>query len=149
MSKSQAQQRHHFTHFFDITTRWSDNDIYGHVNNVIYYSYFDSLVNQFLIKHGELDIHKGATIGLMVKSQCEYFTSIAFPDEIYGGFRVERIGNSSVDYALAIFKKGKDEACAQGLLTHVFVDKDSQKPKKIDGKLLNALRSALIDSDPH
>jgi len=127
--------------FFDISTRWMDNDVYGHVNNVVYYSYFDSIVNQHLIEHGGLDIHSGQHIGLMVQSQCDYFSSVAFPDKLKGGLRVNRLGNSSVEYGVAIFKEGEDIASAQGSLTHVFVERNTQRSMRIPDNLRATLEA--------
>ncbi|MBT1451842.1 acyl-CoA thioesterase [Glaciecola sp. XM2] len=144
MSKPTAETLNDYVAFFDITTRWMDNDVYGHVNNVVYYSYFDSIINQYMIEKDVLDIHHGDQIGLMVQSQCHYFASIAFPDKISGGIRVNRLGNSSVEYGVAIFKEGQESACAQGSLTHVFVQRDTQVPSAITGELRLALESLLV-----
>lgn len=130
--------------FFNIDTRWMDNDIYGHVNNVVYYSYFDSIVNRFLIEHAKLDIHNGIEIGLMVSSQCHYHSSIAFPDKLVGAFGVNKIGNSSVEYNIAIFKEQQQSASANGVMTHVFVDRATNKPVPISGILRKALTQALL-----
>jgi acyl-CoA thioester hydrolase len=146
MTKPSPTERKDYFAFFDITTRWMDNDVYGHVNNVVYYSYFDSVVNQYLIEQAGLDIHEGKHIGLMVQSQCDYFASVAFPDKLTGGLRVNRLGNSSVEYGLAIFKEGEDKACAQGALTHVFVERSTQVPVRISDDMRSALH-ALISKD--
>jgi acyl-CoA thioester hydrolase len=130
--------------FQPVTTRWHDNDLYGHVNNVIYYSYFDSAVNSFLIERGGLDIHDGQVVGFVVSSSCDYFASIAFPERIEVGLRVARLGNSSVQYELAIFKAGKDEACAAGRFVHVFVDRQSNRPVAIPDALRLALETLLV-----
>ena len=122
-----------------ITTRWHDNDLYGHVNNVTYYSYFDSAVNTYLIEQGGLDIHDGNVVGFVVSSACDYFASIAFPDRIEIGLRVGKLGNSSVQYELAVFKDGVEEACAAGRFVHVFVDRASNRPVSIPETLRSAL----------
>lgn len=127
----------------ELDTRWMDNDIYGHVNNVVYYSYFDTIVNRYLIETAELDIHTGNIIGLMVNSHCNYHASVSFPDKLIGGLKVTRIGTSSVDYGLAIFKQGQELACADGQMTHVFVDRKDRRPRPISGALLEALSKAL------
>lgn len=132
-------RRADYAYFQPITTRWHDNDLYGHVNNVVYYSYFDSAVNSYLIEVGGLDIHEGPVIGFVVSSSCDYFASIAFPERIEVGLRVGKLGNSSVQYELAIFKAGEDEACAAGRFVHVFVDRASNRPLAIP----DALRAAL------
>ncbi|MCY1209472.1 acyl-CoA thioester hydrolase, YbgC/YbaW family [compost metagenome] len=139
---SQPQHlRGDYRHFQPITTRWHDNDIYGHVNNVVYYGYFDSAVNTYLIEQGGLDIHEGGVVGFVVSSSCDYFASIAFPDRIEVGLRVGKLGSSSVQYELAIFKQGEDEACAAGRFVHVFVDRDSNRPVPIP----QSLRAALVE----
>lgn len=122
-----------------VTTRWHDNDIYGHVNNVTYYSYFDSAVNTYLIEQGGLDIHDGNVVGFVVSSACDYFASIAFPDRIEIGLRVGKLGNSSVQYELAVFKDGVEDACAAGRFVHVFVDRASNRPVSIPEPLRSAL----------
>ena len=127
-----------------VQTRWHDNDIYGHVNNVVYYSYFDSVVNTYLIDKGGLDIQNGAQIGFIVNSNCVYQQSIAFPESLVGALRVDRIGNSSVDYGVALFKEGQEEACAHGAMTHVFVDRETNKPSPITGQLRDALQAIAV-----
>lgn len=133
-----------YRHFQPVTTRWHDNDLYGHVNNVVYYSYFDSAVNTFLIERGALDIHAGQVVGFVVSSSCDYFASIAFPERIEVGLRVARLGNSSVQYELAVFKGGEEEACAAGRFVHVFVDRQSNRPVPIPDALRAALEGLLI-----
>lgn len=132
--------RSDYPHFRPISTRWHDNDIYGHVNNVTYYSFFDSAVNTYLIEVGGLDIHNGGVVGFVVSSSCDYFASIAFPDAIEVGLRVGKLGNSSVQYELAVFKAGEDEACAAGRFVHVFVDRQTNRPLPIP----EGLRAALV-----
>src|SRR5690606_19930252 len=134
-----------YAHFQPITTRCYYNDIYGHVNNVVYYGYFDSAVNIYLIEVGGLDIHDGEVIGFVVSSSCDYFASIAFPERIEVGLRVGKLGNSSVQYELAIFKVGEDEACAAGRFVHVFVDRASNRPVTIPDHLRQALARLLRD----
>jgi Predicted thioesterase len=136
--------RSNYRYFLPITTRWMDNDLYGHVNNVVYYSYFDTIANHYLIKEGGLDIHHGPVIGYVVSSQCNYKSAIAYPEEIEGGFRVNRLGNSSVEYGIAIFKKGQDKACAYGTFTHVFVDRATERPTPIPPPLRAALERVLV-----
>src|SRR5215470_993090 len=106
-----------------IPTRWMDNDVYGHVNNVVYYSYFDTVVNAFLVHEGGLNLESGKVIGLCVESQCRYLSSVAFPDLLDAGLRVAKIGRSSVRYEVAIFRAGERSAAAQGHFVHVFVDR--------------------------
>jgi len=133
--------RDDFGFFLPITTRWMDNDVYGHVNNVTYYSYFDTIANRYLIEQGKLDIHDGDTIGFVVNSQCNYHSAIAFPDQLQGGLRVNRLGNSSVEYGIGIFKEGENQVAADGTFTHVFVKRDSQRPTPIPSLLRTALEN--------
>ena len=137
-------QRADYRHFQPITTRWHDNDIYGHVNNVTYYSFFDSAVNTYLIELGGLDIHDGSVVGFVVSSSCDYFASIAYPDLIEVGLRVAKLGNSSVQYELAVFKAGEGEACAAGRFVHVFVDRASNQPVSIPDELRAALQILVV-----
>ncbi|TBV04727.1 acyl-CoA thioesterase [Phytopseudomonas dryadis] len=136
--------REHYRHFQPITTRWHDNDLYGHVNNVTYYSYFDSAVNGYLIGEGGLDIHHGEVVGFVVSSSCDYFASIAFPERIEIGLRVARLGNSSVQYELAVFKEGEQQACAAGRFVHVFVDRASNRPVAIPERLRLAMEALRV-----
>ena len=136
--------RDDYRHFQPITTRWHDNDAYGHVNNVTYYSFFDTAVNTYLIEQGGLDIHDGEVVGFVVSSACDYFASIAFPECIEVGLRVGKLGNSSVQYELAVFKAGEQEACAAGRFVHVFVDRASNQPVPIPGVLREAMQRLLV-----
>lgn len=133
-------RRADFPHFLAITTRWSDNDAYGHVNNAVYYFYFDTIVNRFLIEQGGLDIKQSPVIGLVVETQCNYFKPIAYPQDVHAGLRVDHIGNSSVRYRIGLFRDGDDDAAAQGHFVHVYVDRASSKPVALPDKLANAVR---------
>ncbi len=128
-----------YRHILPLQTRWADNDIYGHVNNVAYYGYFDTIVNEYLIAEGALDIHSGAVIGLVVETGCKYFAPLEFPQKLDGALRVAKIGNSSVRYELAIFKQGEDAPAAEGHFVHVYVDRATRRP----ASLPSALRTAL------
>jgi acyl-CoA thioester hydrolase len=141
MAKATAPARSDYRWFTPITTRWSDNDLYGHVNNVVYYSYFDSIANRYLIEVGGLDIHDGTTIGLVVNSSCDYHAPVAYPQALEGALRIDRLGNSSVQYGIAIFADGEAQACANGSFTHVFVDRDSGRPVPIPGAMREALEA--------
>jgi acyl-CoA thioester hydrolase len=141
---SATPQRADYRHFQPITTRWHDNDIYGHVNNVTYYSFFDSTVNSYLIEQGGLDIHDGAVVGFVVSSSCDYFASIAYPDWVEVGLRVGKLGTSSVQYELAVFKADEDEACAAGKFVHVFVDRASNQPVPIPASLRAAMERLVL-----
>ncbi|MFO2466168.1 acyl-CoA thioesterase [Pseudomonas sp. 15FMM2] len=137
-------QRADYRHFQPIITRWHDNDVYGHVNNVTYYSFFDTAVNTYLIEKGGLDIHDGEVVGFVVSSACDYFASIAFPDRIEIGLRVGKLGSSSVQYELAVFKADEDEACAAGRFVHVFVERATNRPVAIAGLLREALQQLVM-----
>lgn len=123
--------RSEFKLFRPIATRWMDNDAYGHVNNVHYYSYFDSAVNGWLVEKGLLAITESPVVGLVVESGCTYFESVAFPDALEAGIAVAHLGRSSVRYRIAIFKEGAQAAAAQGHFVHVYVDRETQKPVEI------------------
>jgi acyl-CoA thioester hydrolase len=128
-----------------ITTRWNDNDVYGHVNNVAYYSYFDSAANLFLIREGGLDIHAGAIIGLVVESACHYHAPVAYPDALVAGVRVDRLGRRAVTYGIAIFRDGEDEAAvAHGHFVHVFVDRVTRVPVEIPDGMRVALERIAV-----
>ncbi len=142
--KKETPSRKDYAVTYAISTRWMDNDVYGHVNNVTYYSYFDTVANTFLIEQAGLDIHNGESIGYIVQSECYYHSAIAFPERIEGAFKVNRIGNSSVEYGVAIFKEGQDIACAHGTMTHVFVNRDTERPMKIEGDFRAALEKVLL-----
>ncbi|HEX5276536.1 MAG TPA: thioesterase family protein [Fluviicoccus sp.] len=139
MSRPVPSHRDAYRWFCPITTRWHDNDIYGHVNNVTYYSYFDTVANTYLIERGGLDIHTGDTVGFVVNSGCNYFAPIAFPDKLDGGLRVNKLGKSSVEYGIAIFKAGEDTAVAEGHFVHVFVNKANNTPVAIPENIRAAL----------
>lgn len=128
MSRDAPRGRDAYRHFTTIATRWADNDAYGHVNNTVFYQWFDSAVNQWLIGQGLLDIADGDPIGLVVETGCTYFASLRFPDEIEVGMAVERIGISSVTYRLGVFGSDRADAAAQGHFTHVYVGRDSRRP---------------------
>lgn len=142
MYKPQAEKQIAYRVLRPVTTRWGDNDAYGHVNNVVYFSWFDTAVNAHLIEQGALDIRNGETIGLVVETHCNYFSPLAFPEPITVGLRVEKIGNSSVRYGLAIF--GQSElAVAQGHFVHVYVDAVTRVPTALSEKLKSVLESLL------
>ncbi|SAK84197.1 thioesterase family protein [Caballeronia glebae] len=139
MTKPAALSRDAYPHFLTIPTRWMDNDIYGHVNNVVYYSYFDTVVNEYLLRTGMLDFESSEAIGLVVETQCHYFASLAFPDCIEAGLRIVKIGNSSVQYEIGLFREGDTEPAAQGRFVHVYVDRATRRPRALS----EANRSAL------
>ena len=142
--RPQPLPRAAFPVFRSIGTRWHDNDIYGHVNNVVYYSWFDTAVNAYLIEQGALDIHGGQTIGLVVETQCNYFASLAFPQTIDVGLRVSRLGSSSVRYEIGLFAQGEDQAAAVGHFVHVYVDRESRRPAQLPVALRRALEPLQV-----
>jgi len=144
---NKPEHREKYKVFVPINTRWADNDIYGHVNNVTYYAFFDTAANFYLINEGGLDIENGPVIGLVVNSGCNYYKGISYPEKIEVGLRVDRIGNSSVQYGLSVFKEGEDIASASGHFVHVFVDRNSQKTVSIPNELRSALEA--IQTDPN
>ena len=127
--------------FRSIGTRWMDNDAYGHVNNVVYYSWFDTAVNAYLIEHGVLDIHHGDAIGLVVETQCNYFSPLAFPQTVEAGLRVARLGSSSVRYEVALFAQDQDLCAARGHFVHVYVDRVSRRPVSLPDPLKQLLET--------
>lgn len=127
-----------------ITTRWNDNDPYGHVNNAIYYFWFDTAVNRYLIEQGALDISGGETIGLVVNTSCDYFSPIAFPDQVTARIRVDRLGNSSVTYGVGLFREEEPRAAAAGSFTHVYVDRATRRPVKLPERLRLALAAIEV-----
>lgn len=137
-------QRNNYRWTMPLTTRWMDNDIYGHINNVIYYAYFDTVANAYLINECGLDIHAGDEIGYIVHSQCHYKSGLAYPDQLDGALRVNRIGNSSVEYGIAIFKADSPTAAAHGTFTHVFVDRASERPRSLSATLRSGLTKLLV-----
>lgn len=137
-------RREDYFYFKTINTRWMDNDIYGHVNNVTYYSYFDTVANCYLIEQGGLDIQTAKIVGFVVASACEYHQPIAYPQTIEAAFRVNTLGSKSVEYGVAIFNDDK-ELCASGIFTHVFVDQKSGKSVRIPTQIRQALELALIE----
>jgi acyl-CoA thioester hydrolase len=133
-----------YKHFLAIPTRWMDNDIYGHVNNVTYYSYFDTVINEYLIREGGLDIHNGTVIGLAVETFCKFHQSLTFPEVIDAGLRVGKLGNSSVRYEIGLFRQGHDEPAATGHFVHVFVDRPTQKPVPIPDALRACMQKLFV-----
>ena len=141
MNRPAPSVRADYGAFRTITTRWMDNDIYGHMNNVVHYSLFDSAVNGWLIERGVLDLQDGDQIGLVVETGCRYFAEMAFPDVVTAGLRVSRLGTSSVRYEVGLFRNDEDKAAAEGFFVHVYVDKASRRPKPLGDRLRTALES--------
>jgi acyl-CoA thioester hydrolase len=141
IARPQAHPRDDYRVFRDITTRWMDNDVYGHVNNVVYYSWFDTAVNAHLIEHGALDTERGAVIGLVVETQCNYFAPLAFPQTVQAGVRVAQLGRSSVRYEVGLFAQGSQSAAACGHFVHVYVDRETRRPVPLPEILKNILKT--------
>jgi acyl-CoA thioester hydrolase len=144
MGESSFRERQAYRHFEVVATRWMDNDIYGHVNNVVYYSYFDTVINRYLIAEGDLDIEKGQVIGVVAESHCRYLSGLAFPMEIDAGLGVGKLGRSSVRYEIGLFSKGESKPAAEGYFVHVFVDRLSRRPVPIPDKLRAALERLVF-----
>ncbi len=138
---SKFNSREDYKKILVIPTRWMDNDVYGHVNNVIYYSFFDTAVNQILIDLELLDFNKSEIIGLVVETSCTYHKPISFPDIIEAAIKIDKLGNSSIRYNIGLFKKGDSEPCATGYFVHVYVDRLSRKPRKIPLLFRNKLNN--------
>ncbi|HVL71094.1 MAG TPA: thioesterase family protein [Beijerinckiaceae bacterium] len=133
------KSRADFGHFRAIPTRWMDNDVFAHVNNVVYYSYFDTAVNAYLMEQGVLDIGRSPVVGLVVETGCTYFESVAFPDLLEAGLAVERLGRSSIRYSIAIFREKAELAAAQGHFVHVYVDRATQRPVPVPADVRRAV----------
>lgn len=141
--RAQPQPRSAYRVFRKIGTRWADNDVYGHVNNVVYYSWFDTAVNAYLIEQGALDIHAGAVIGLVIETQCNYFAPLAFPQTVEAGLRVTHLGSSSVRYEVGLFAQGQETAAACGHFVHVYVDRETRRPVPLPAPLKKTLETLL------
>jgi acyl-CoA thioester hydrolase len=130
-----------------LTTRWKDNDVYGHVNNVEYYSYFDSVINRYLIREGGLDIHDGPVIGLCAESHCRFLRPLAFPRDVDAGLRVAHLGRSSVRYEIGLFGEGEESPAAEGWFVHVFVDRSTRRAHEIPPVVRAALGRLRVSAD--
>jgi acyl-CoA thioester hydrolase len=143
MSEKPTEKRESYRHVMVIPTRWMDNDTYGHVNNVTYYAYFDTVVNAFLISEGQMDIKRSPTIAVVVETMCRYHRSLTFPDVLDAGVRVPQIGNTSVRYEIGLFRRGEEEVAASGHFVHVFVDRQTRRPVPIPKPIRNALAKLM------
>jgi acyl-CoA thioester hydrolase len=141
--RPRPQPRDAYRHFASISTRWMDNDAYGHINNVVYYSYFDTVVNRYLIEAGVLDVARGAVIGLVVETHCNYFAPLAFPQTVETGLRVARLGASSVRYEIGLFGAGEPLAAACGHFVHVYVDRETRRPVALPATLIHTLQGLI------
>ncbi|EIF00949.1 acyl-CoA thioesterase [Saccharomonospora glauca] len=133
-----------YAHWEIVPTRWKDNDVYGHVNNVVHYSLMDTVINKWLIERGGLDIHEGGVIGLCVESHCNYHASVSYPEKVSVGLRVGHLGRSSVRYEIGLHREDGSELVAEGHFVHVFVDRETRRPVEIPGKLREALRTLMV-----
>ena len=143
MDRPQPLPRDPYRHFASIATRWMDNDAYGHINNVVYYSLFDTVVNRYLIESGALDVERGEVIGLVVETHCNYFQPLSFPQIVDAGLRVALVSTSSVRYEIGLFGAGEPLTAARGHFVHVYVDRASRKPIALPAPLTQALRELL------
>ena len=143
MESEKLIHRSDYSYFHSITTRWSDNDIYGHVNNVVYYSYFDTVANQYLIEFADFKPISNTIIGVVVHSNCTYIKPIAYPDIIEAGLTVKKLGNSSVTYGIGIFKQGENTPCAYGEFIHVFVNRKTKQSTSIPEEIKKVLQQLL------
>lgn len=142
------ETRDNYRYFLPLMTRWKDNDVYGHVNNVEYYSYFDTVINTFLISEGGLDIRAGAVIGVCAESHCRFLGEFSFPETIAAGLRVEHLGNSSVRYGVGLFREGQANAAAAGWFVHVFVDREQRRPTPLPDNIRTALQDLVVELPP-
>ncbi|QRG04790.1 acyl-CoA thioesterase [Xanthobacter dioxanivorans] len=142
--RAAPHRRADYRHFRKITTRWMDNDVYRHVNNVVYYSFFDTAVGHYLIEAGALDIETSPVIGLVAETRCQYFSSLSFPSLVHAGLRVGRLGTSSARYEIGLFRDDDDLACAQGHFIHVYVDRATNRPVPLPEKLRAVLSVLLV-----
>ncbi|HTS85595.1 MAG TPA: thioesterase family protein [Usitatibacter sp.] len=149
MSRPKPHALSDYRHSRVLTTRWMDNDPYGHMNNVVYYSFFDTLVNAWLIEHGALDVEKGDVVGFVVETGCHYFAPLAYPEPVTAAIRVAHVGRSSVRYELALFASASATAAAQGHFVHVYVDREGRRPvRELPAALQKALKPLLVASPP-
>jgi acyl-CoA thioester hydrolase len=136
-----SSSRSDYRHVLAIPTRWYDNDVYGHVNNVQYYAFFDTVINEWLIREGGLDIHGGDVIGLCAESHCAYRAALSFPEVVEAGLRVGHLGRTSVRYEIGLFREGVEEPAAEGWFVHVFVERESRRPAEIPARLRACLEA--------
>ena len=144
MTRPEPGRRGDYRAFHEIATRWLDNDVYGHMNNVVHYALFDTAVNAWLIGRGVLDIQNGDQVGLVVETGCRYFAEMAFPDTVHAGLRVAKLGSSSVRYEIGLFRNDEDAASAEGFFVHVYVDAVTRRPKPLNDALRAALETIAV-----
>ena len=141
------KDRAYYPHFRTIPTRWMDNDVYGHVNNVVYYSYFDTAVNGHLMEHGALDYAAGDIFGIVVETKCQFLKELAFPDIVEAGLRIAKLGNSSVTYEIGLFRESEPDAAATGYFIHVYVDRENRRPVRIPDSVRAVMALLVVDGD--
>jgi len=144
--KKKPSHRSEYNYFCQLSTRWNDNDIYGHMNNIIYYALFDTAVNKWLIKNNLIDIKNGENIGLIVQSGCNYFSSFEYPEDVTAGIRVTKIGNSSVKYEVGLFKEKENLSSADGFFVHVYVERMTNKPIQLDYNFKKTLDTIFVET---
>ena len=147
MAKKNFDFKKDYPHFLEIQTRWMDNDVYGHVNNVVYYSYFDTVVNRYLIDQGVLDIQQSEVIGVVVETLCAYRKSFAFPQKVLGGLRVSKLGKSSVRYEIGLFSEEDDQAHSCGYFVHAYVKRETNKPTALPTQMRTTLEKIYIEPE--
>ena len=140
-----TETRDRYPHFLKISTRWNDSDVYGHVNNAIYYEYFDTVINNYLIRAGQLDPIKSSAIAYCVENMCQYHRGLGFPETFDGGLRVGKLGNSSVRYEIGLFPSEHQQPAATGYFVHVFVDRETRRPVPIPAPIRSALERILAE----
>jgi acyl-CoA thioester hydrolase len=145
-TKSAPSRRDQYRVFRTITTRWMDNDVYGHLNNVVHYSLFDTAVSGWLLEQGLIDPHRGEQIGLVVETGCRYYAEISFPDLVSAGIRVAKLGTSSVRYEIGLFRNDEQSAAAEGFFVHVYVDRPTRRPQPLHDRLRTKLQQDLLAS---
>ncbi|KAB2920517.1 MAG: acyl-CoA thioesterase [Hyphomicrobiaceae bacterium] len=138
------EQRSAYPHFLEIPTRWNDNDSYRHVNNAVYYEYFDTVVNRFLIDNDVLDVERSAVIAVVAETHCRFFSQIAFPSQVHAGLRIAHLGTSSIRYEIGLFRDDERTASAQGHFVHVCVDRGTSRPVPVPRKLKDLLGSLMV-----
>jgi acyl-CoA thioester hydrolase len=143
-ARPEPGRRNQYAKFMPVQTRWMDNDVYGHINNVVYYSYFDTVVNLYLIDPGGLDFHNAPIVGIMAETMCRFHRSFAYPEAIDAGLRVGRLGRSSVRYEVGLFGEGEDLARVEGHLVHVFVERTTNAPVSIPAGIRSALEQLVV-----
>ena len=148
MREPKDERRAHYRHCLQIPTRWRDNDVYHHINNVIYYEFFDTVINGYLIEAGGLDFGGGESVGFAVETHCQFLKPVQFPEVVDACLRVAKLGNSSVRYEIGIFKTGEEEPAAVGYFVHVFVDRLTREPLRIGGSLRAAMEALLVSARP-